>query len=106
MPLPLSTITSLRTSFSPFSRLSRPCRIFLSLLQTPTTAPASSASHIDIKVKHLPRDSKELPEMTVGFRGGNELKLEVGKLGLTVGDVVEEVARVGRRVRREESLKS
>lgn len=44
--------------------------------------------------------------MTVGFRGGNELKLEVGKLGLTVGDVVEEVARVGRRVRREESLKS
>jgi large subunit ribosomal protein L53 len=106
MPLPLSTITSLRASFSPFSPLSRPCRLFLSLLQTPTTASTSSASHIDIKVKHLARDSKELPEMTVGFRGGKELRLEVGRLGLTVGDVVEDVARVGRGVSREESLKS
>jgi hypothetical protein len=56
-------------------------------------------------VNHLPRGSKELPEMTVGFRGGKELRLEVGKLGLSVNDVVEEVSRVGRVVGREESLK-
>jgi large subunit ribosomal protein L53 len=44
--------------------------------------------------------------MTVGFKGGKELRLEVGRLGLTVGDVVEDVSRVGRGVSREESLKN
>ncbi|KAK2734007.1 hypothetical protein FQN55_003068 [Onygenales sp. PD_40] len=105
MSLPLSTITSLRTTFSPFSRLSKPCRLFVSLLQTPTTASPSSPSHIKIDIKHLPRGSRELPEMTVGFKGGKELRLEVGRLGLSVKDVVEEVGRVGRGIGKEESLK-
>lgn len=43
--------------------------------------------------------------MTIGFRGGKEIKLEVGKRQLKIGDVVEEVARVARGVEREESLK-
>ncbi|KAJ9294961.1 hypothetical protein DTO271G3_6523 [Paecilomyces variotii] len=105
MTIPLQTITSFRTTFSPFSPLSRPCRLLLALIQNPTTAPASSASHIDIKVKQLPRNSTELPEMTVGFKGGKEIKLEVGKRKMKVGDVIEEIARVARGVEREESLK-
>lgn len=43
--------------------------------------------------------------MTVGFKGGKELRLEVGRLGLGVKDVVEEVGRVGRVLAKEESLK-
>lgn len=105
MSLPLRSITSFRTSFSPLSPLSRPCKLVLALLQTPTTASPSSAAHIKIDVKHLPKHSKQLPEMTVGFRNGKEVKLEVGKLRLSVGDVLEEVGRIGRLIEREESLK-
>ncbi|PGH23876.1 hypothetical protein AJ80_02125 [Polytolypa hystricis UAMH7299] len=105
MTLPVSAITSLRASFSPFSALSRPCRLFVSLLQTPNTVSPISPTHIKISVQHLPRNSPQLPEMTVGFRGGKELKLEVGKLKMSVQDVVEEVGRIGRVIEREESLK-
>ncbi|OAX79759.1 hypothetical protein ACJ72_05924 [Emergomyces africanus] len=105
MSIPLHTITSLRTTFSPFSRLSKPCRLFVSLLQNPATASPASPSHIKIDITHLPRGSKQLPEMTVGFKGGKELRLEVGKLGLGVKDVVEEVGRVGRVLAKEASLK-
>ncbi|PGH14898.1 hypothetical protein AJ79_02761 [Helicocarpus griseus UAMH5409] len=106
MSLPLHTITHLRTSFSPFTRSGKPCRLFVSLLQNPATVSPASPSHIKIDIKHLPRNSKELPEMTVGFKGGKELRLEVGKLGLGVRDVVEEVGRVGRVLAKEESLKN
>ncbi|EAS28879.1 uncharacterized protein CIMG_07625 [Coccidioides immitis RS] len=105
MSLPLSTISSFRTSFSPFSPLSKPCRLVLSLLQTPTTTPASSASHIKISVTRLPRNSPQLPEMTIGFRNGKELKFEVGKNKMAIGDILEELGRVGRVIEREESLK-
>ncbi|PGH05463.1 hypothetical protein GX51_02987 [Blastomyces parvus] len=104
-PIPLHTITSLRTAFSPFSPLSKPCRLFVSLLQNPSTSSPASPTHIKIDIKHLPRDSKQLPEMTVGFKGGKELRLEVGRLGLGVRDVVEEVGRVGRVLAKEASLK-
>ncbi|KAJ5289164.1 hypothetical protein N7478_002194 [Penicillium angulare] len=105
MPIPISTITTFRTTFNPFSHASRPCRLFLSLLRTPNTA-AGSPTHIDIKVKQLPRASTEQPVMTVGFKGGKELTLEVGKRGMKIGDVVEEISRVGRQLEREASLKS
>ncbi|KAJ5768526.1 hypothetical protein N7533_001109 [Penicillium manginii] len=105
MPIPLSTITTFRTTFNPFSQASRPCRLFLSLLRTPGTTSTSSPSHIDIKVTQLPRNSTQQPVMTVGFKGGKEVTLEVGKRGLKIGDVVEEVSRVGRFLEREASLK-
>lgn len=105
MTIPVQTITYFRTAFSPFSRLSRPCRLALNLLQNPTTAPANSAAHIDIQVTHLPRNSTQLPEITVGFKGGKEIKLEVGKRQMKIGDVVDEISRVGRLIEREESLK-
>lgn len=104
MPIPIQTITTFRATINPFSRQSRACRLFLSLLRNPSTTPASSPTHIDIKVTQLPRNSTQSPEMTVGFRGGKELKLEVGKRQMKIGDVVEEVARVGRVVEREASL--
>lgn len=44
--------------------------------------------------------------MTVGFKGGKELTLDVGKRGLKIGDVIEEVSRVGRALQREASLKN
>ncbi|EEP82789.1 predicted protein [Uncinocarpus reesii 1704] len=105
MSLPLSTISSFRASFSPFSPLSKPCRLVLSLLQTPTTASPSSSSHIKISVTKLPRHSPKLPEMTIGFRNGKELRFEVGKNQMSVHDVLEELGRVGRVIEREESLK-
>ncbi|KAE8548759.1 hypothetical protein EYB25_009140 [Talaromyces marneffei] len=105
MTIPVSTITSFRTAFSPFSPLGRPCRILLNLLQNPSTAPTSSATHIDIKVSHLPRNSTQLPECTIGFKGGKEIKLEIGKRNMKIGDVLDEIARVGRVVEREQSLK-
>ncbi|KAJ6031182.1 hypothetical protein N7540_001914 [Penicillium herquei] len=104
MPIPLSTITTFRTTFNPFSQASRPCRLFLSLLRTPNTV-AGSPTHIDIKVTQLPRNSTQEPVMTVGFKGGKEIVLEVGKRGMKIGDVVEEVSRVGRALAREASLK-
>lgn len=44
--------------------------------------------------------------MTVGFKGGKELTLDVGQRGLKIGDVIEEVSRVGRALQREASLKN
>ncbi|OQD76982.1 hypothetical protein PENDEC_c003G05239 [Penicillium decumbens] len=106
MPIPISTITTFRTTFNPFTAASRPCRLFLTLLRTPTTVSTSSPTHIDIKVTQLPRNSTQPPVMTVGFKGGKELILEVGKRGMKIGDVVEEVSRVGRALEREASLKA
>jgi large subunit ribosomal protein L53 len=105
MTIPLQTITSFRTAFSPFSPLSRPCRLILNILQNPTTVSGSSPTHIDIQVTQLPRNSTQLPEMTIGFKGGREMKLEVGKRKMKIGDVIDEIARVGRVIEREQSLK-
>ena len=106
MTIPVQTITSFRTAFSPFSSLGRPCRTLLTLLQNPSTVPVSSSTHIDIKVSHLPRNSTQLPEMTIGFKGGKEIKLEIGKRKMKIRDVLDEIARVGRVVEREQSLKA
>lgn len=65
----------------------------------------SSPTFIDTKVKQLPRHSTELPEMTVGFKDGQEVRLEVGKRKMSVGDVCEEISRVGRVIEREQTLK-
>ena len=100
----LRTVTTFRATINPFSRYSHACRIFLSILRTPATTPANSPTHIDIKVTRLPRNSTQPAEMTVGFRGGKELRLEVEKKGMKIGDVVEEVERVARAIQREESL--
>ncbi|OJJ48582.1 hypothetical protein ASPZODRAFT_1629773 [Penicilliopsis zonata CBS 506.65] len=105
MSLPLTAIASLRATYNPFSPLSRSCRIFVSLIRTPLTVPAASEVHIDVQVTQLPRHSTQLPEMTIGFKGGKELKLEVGKRQMKIGDVVEEVARIGRVIEREQALK-
>ena len=104
MGLPIRTITSFKATYNPFSRLSRPCSVFLSLLRTPSTTSMSSPNFIDMKIKQLPRHSTELPEMTVGFKNGQEIRLEVGKRKMSVGDVCEEVARVGRVIEREQTL--
>ncbi|KAJ5917797.1 hypothetical protein N7454_010172 [Penicillium verhagenii] len=104
MPIPISVITTFKTTFNPFSQASRPCRLFLSLLRTPNTV-AGSPTFIDIKVNQLPRNSTQEPVMTIGFKGGKEITLEVGKRGLKIGDIVEEVSRVGRQLEREASLK-
>ncbi|PLB52690.1 hypothetical protein P170DRAFT_507443 [Aspergillus steynii IBT 23096] len=105
MTIPVQTISSLRATFNPFARSSRPCRLLLTLLRNPSTTPASSPTHVDIKVKQLPRLSTQEPEILIGFKGGKEVKLEVGKRNMKIGDVVEEIARVGRAIEREESLK-
>ena len=47
-----------------------------------------------------------MPEMTVGFKGGKEMTLEVGKRNMKIGDAIEEVARVGRVIERDQTLKN
>lgn len=42
----------------------------------------------------------------MGFKDGREMTFDVGKRKLKIGDVVEEVARVGRVIEREQSLKN
>jgi large subunit ribosomal protein L53 len=106
MTIPISTIATFRTAYNPFSRASRPYRLFLDMLRTPETIPTSSPTHIDIKVKQLPRTSTASPTMTIGFRGGKELTLDVSQRGLKINDVIEEVSRVGRALQREASLKN
>ncbi|KAI5278481.1 hypothetical protein KEM52_004679, partial [Ascosphaera acerosa] len=71
--LPLSTISFLRTRFSPFAASSRPCRLLLALLQTPKTLSASSPEHIKIEAEQLPRGSTHAPEIVVGFKNGEEV---------------------------------
>ncbi|KAL2811899.1 39S ribosomal protein L53/MRP-L53-domain-containing protein [Aspergillus granulosus] len=105
MTIPLQTITSFRTTFNPFSAASRPCRLLLSLLRNPSTVPMASPTHIDIKVTQLPRTSTKAPELAVGFKGGKEIKINFGERPMRIGEVVEEIARVGRVIEREESLK-
>ncbi|KAJ5124781.1 uncharacterized protein N7515_008606 [Penicillium bovifimosum] len=39
MTIPIATITSFRTAYNPFSRASRPCRLFLGMLRTPGNHP-------------------------------------------------------------------
>lgn len=41
----------------------------------------------------------------MGFKDGQEVRLEVGKRKMSVGDVCEEVSRVGRVIEREQTLK-
>ncbi|KAI9045581.1 mitochondrial 54S ribosomal mL53 protein [Aspergillus affinis] len=105
MTIPVQTIASLQTTFNPFRASSRPCRLLLSLLRNPSTTPTGSPTHVNIKVNQLPRLSTQEPEILVGFKGGKEVKIEVGKRKMKIGDVVEELARVGRAIEREESLK-
>ncbi|PLN82317.1 39S ribosomal protein L53/MRP-L53-domain-containing protein [Aspergillus taichungensis] len=105
MSIPLQTINSFRVSYNPFGRSSRPCRTLLALLRTPSTTPLSSPTHIDIKVKQLPRHSTQQPEVTVGFKGGKEVKFEVGKEQIKIADMVNEIARIGRIIEREDTLK-
>ncbi|PYH92738.1 hypothetical protein BO71DRAFT_356733 [Aspergillus ellipticus CBS 707.79] len=105
MTIPVHTISTFRTTFNPFSRSARPCRLLLSLLRNPSTVPPSSGTFIDIKVTQLPRHSTKAPELTVGFKNGKEVTIEVGKRQMKIGDVIEEIARVGRAIEREQTLK-
>lgn len=40
----------------------------------------------------------------MGFKGGKEVKFEVGKRQLKIGDIVNEISRIGRGIEREASL--
>lgn len=79
----------------------------LALFQTPSTTNPSTPSHIQIEARRLPRAAAASvqPEIVVGFKSKEEVKFEVGRLGLKTNDVVEEISRIGRKIEREESLK-
>ena len=75
------------------------------MLQTPETLRGDSPNQIKFTVNRLPRNSTQMPEMTVGFRNGQELRFEVGKKRIKLNDAVDEVARIGRVIAREAALK-
>ncbi|KAF3923422.1 hypothetical protein ABW21_db0206555 [Orbilia brochopaga] len=84
-------LTNVAVTFNPFSKLSKSTRIFLSLL------PPDARQTIKIQTKVLPRTSEETPKID-----GKLMELEPGKL--SIKDLVEEVDRHSRMLRKKEEL--
>jgi large subunit ribosomal protein L53 len=91
-------LTSLNVSFNPFSPLSKTPRVLLAML------PPNARSTMQITTRMLPRESTEPPTLELKFKDGKLMKMEVGKK-LKVQDVVDEVERHSRILKREEELK-
>lgn len=118
-------LTSLRTTFNPFSRASKVPRLFLALL------PPNARQTLKISVTQLPRASTEPSVLELGFKDGKEMRFVLGgqkqggmaanggnaALGETAGgiavdegkelklkDVMEEVERHCRILGRKEEL--
>ncbi|KAJ6260391.1 54S ribosomal protein L44 [Drechslerella dactyloides] len=89
-------LTNVAVSFNPFSKLSKSTRLFLSLL------PPDARQTIKIQTKVLPRTSEDAPKIAVTFKDGKLMELEPGKL--SIKDLVEEVDRHSRMLRKKEEL--
>ncbi|KAK6360764.1 39S ribosomal protein L44, mitochondrial [Orbilia blumenaviensis] len=89
-------LTNVAVSFNPFSKLSKSTRIFLSLL------PPDARSTMKIQTKLLPRASEESPKIAVTFKDGKVMELEPSKL--SIKDLVEELDRHSRILRKKEDL--
>jgi large subunit ribosomal protein L53 len=101
----ITHFTSLTASFNPFARHAKTPRLFLSLL------PPSARSTVKVTVKQLPRSSTDPSTLEIGFKDGKVLKYTfqdpaVGQKedGIKLKDVVEQVERHSRGLKRKEDL--
>ncbi|PVI02459.1 hypothetical protein DM02DRAFT_522859 [Periconia macrospinosa] len=90
-------LTDVRVKFNPFSPLSKPARLFLSLI--PSDARANG---LTVATQMLPRASKEPPTLGLKFKDGKEMDLKLEHMRIT--DVMEEVNRHSRQLARQEDL--
>jgi len=89
-------LTNISVTLNPFSNLSKSARIFLSLL------PPDSRQTIKINTKLLARTSDQPPKIAVTFKDGKLVELDAGKL--SIKDLVEELDRHSRILRKKEEL--
>ncbi|EON62002.1 hypothetical protein W97_01221 [Coniosporium apollinis CBS 100218] len=89
-------LTNVSTTFNPFSPRAKTARNFLALL------PPNARSTMKVDVKMLPRTSKEPIRLSLKFKDGKEMDLDLQKL--KIGDVEEEVNRHSRGLARQEEL--
>ncbi|KAF1912471.1 39S ribosomal protein L53/MRP-L53-domain-containing protein [Ampelomyces quisqualis] len=90
-------LTDVRVTFNPFSPRSKPARLFLSLIP-----PNARLDGMLIDSKMLPRSSKEPASLTVKFKDGKEMHMDLDKMRIT--DVMAEVDRHSRQLARKEEL--
>jgi len=98
-------ITSLTTRFNPFTRSAKVPRLVLSLLGP------SAQNTVKISTTQLPKSSAEPSILELGFKDGKTMKwawdaqgTEIGKKQAGIKDIVEEVDRHARVLKRKEEL--
>ncbi|CAO1597931.1 39S ribosomal protein L44, mitochondrial [Xanthoria calcicola] len=89
-------ITEVTTTFNPFRRPGRTCRVFLAHL------PANARSTMRITTNILPRDSQDRSLLKLKFKDGMEMQLDAEKM--SIKDLMEEVDRHSRLLRRQADL--
>jgi len=89
-------ITEVRTTFNPFTKNAKTCRIFLASL------PPNARQIMKINTKILPRGSLAKSTLDLKFKDGLEMKLDTEKL--SINDVMEEVNRHSRGLNRKAEL--
>ncbi|KAK7545654.1 hypothetical protein IWX49DRAFT_497886 [Phyllosticta citricarpa] len=90
-------LTDVSLKFNPFSKTGKVARNFLALLP-----PNARADGMKIDAKLLPRYSKDDTPLSLRFKDGKEMKLDLSKL--KIRDVQEEVNRHSRGLARAEEL--
>ncbi|KAL9014931.1 MAG: hypothetical protein Q9173_000436 [Seirophora scorigena] len=89
-------ITEVSTTFNPFVNPGKTCRVFLAHL------PANARQTMKINTKVLARDSQDPSFLKLKFKDGKEMELDAEKL--SVKDVMEEVDRHSRVLKRQADL--
>ncbi|KAF2146856.1 uncharacterized protein K452DRAFT_218219 [Aplosporella prunicola CBS 121167] len=89
-------MTEVTTKFNPFSPRAKVARTFLAML------PPDARLTMKISSTVLPRISTEPPTLSLKFKDGKEMALNLEKL--KIGEVEEEVNRHSRKLAREEEL--
>ncbi|KAH7076836.1 39S ribosomal protein L53/MRP-L53-domain-containing protein [Paraphoma chrysanthemicola] len=90
-------LTDVRVTFNPFALRSKPARLFLSLIP-----PSARNDGMKVESKMLPRSSQEPASLSVKFKDGKEMTLDLSKMRIT--EVMEEVDRHSRGLARKEEL--
>ncbi|CUS15394.1 unnamed protein product [Tuber aestivum] len=89
-------LTTVSVAFNPFSKAGRTARIFMALLGPYTR------ETMKIKTTVLNRDSEVGGRVEVRFKDGKEFQMDTSKM--TIADIVEEVDRHSRSLKRADDL--
>ncbi|KAF1808972.1 hypothetical protein P152DRAFT_178658 [Eremomyces bilateralis CBS 781.70] len=89
-------LTDVSASFNPFSPRAKTVRSFLALL------PANARQTMKVNVKVLPRTSAEDGSLSLQFKDGKQLEVDLQRL--KIKEVMEEVDRHSRKLGRQAEL--